>query len=58
MGVIFDEPKYPVIDKAPGFLKTGEGGMSGGDLGTEKQCSLAVSDDRHVLLCSGEFQHE
>lgn len=24
MGVIFDEPKYPVIDKAPGFLKTGE----------------------------------
>lgn len=22
MGVIFDEPKYPVIDKAPGFLKT------------------------------------
>ena len=24
MGVIFDEPKYPVIDKAPGFLKTGK----------------------------------
>lgn len=23
MGVIFDEPKYPVIDKAPGFWKTG-----------------------------------
>jgi len=22
MGVIFDEPKYPVIDKAPGFWKT------------------------------------
>ena len=24
MGVIFDEPKYPVLDKAPGFWKTGE----------------------------------
>ena len=23
MGVIFDEPKYPVIDKAPGFWQTG-----------------------------------
>ncbi|CAL8462245.1 g1776 [Coccomyxa elongata] len=22
MGVIFDEPKYPVIDKAPGFWQT------------------------------------
>ena len=23
MGIYFDEPKYPVIDKAPGFWKTG-----------------------------------
>jgi len=22
MGVIFDEPRYPVLDKAPGFWKT------------------------------------
>ena len=24
MGVFFDEPKYPVIDKAPKFWKTGD----------------------------------
>ncbi len=23
MGIIFDEPKYPVLDKAPRFWKTG-----------------------------------
>ncbi|CAK0736344.1 hypothetical protein CVIRNUC_000731 [Coccomyxa viridis] len=33
MGVIFDEPKYPVIDKAPGFWKT-VGNFSIGDYTT------------------------
>lgn len=42
MGVIFDEPKYPVIDKAPGFLKT-VGNFSMSDyttfLGTTAVCA-------------------
>lgn len=57
MGVIFDEPKYPVIDKAPGFLKTGKCEEERIML-VSARSSLSDFRSQGVLYCSGELQHK
>ena len=57
MGVIFDEPKYPVIDKAPGFLKTGNREAKHHDycVGT---VAFPELNTECVVHRSGELQHK
>ena len=51
MGVFFDEPDYPVIDKAPQFWKTGDPACAA--------CkSPAEQGANHGYVCSWELQLE
>ncbi len=53
MGVFFDEPTYPVIDKAPHFWKTGDPIDSADAHATQRTVSETCG-----IMCSRKLQLE